>query len=120
MRFQANENFPRNAVLALRSAGHDVTWIRTDRPGAADEEVLAIAIAEVRILLTFDKDFGYLAFNARLPATCGIVLFRLRKKSPDLIADRVVAVLQSRDDWAGSFCIVEPGRIRMRALPKHD
>jgi hypothetical protein len=28
MRFLANENIPGDAVAALRSAGHDVTWVR--------------------------------------------------------------------------------------------
>lgn len=30
MRFLANENFPFDAVEALRQNGHNVTWIRTD------------------------------------------------------------------------------------------
>jgi len=29
------------AVIALRAAGHDVLWIRTDAPGIADQDVLA-------------------------------------------------------------------------------
>jgi hypothetical protein len=38
MRFLANENFPRAAVEALRIEGHDTGWIRTDAPGATDEQ----------------------------------------------------------------------------------
>jgi hypothetical protein len=41
MRFLADENFPGDAVTALRTLGHDVLWIRTDAPGITDEEVLA-------------------------------------------------------------------------------
>ena len=57
MNFLADENFPLDAVAALRQLGHDVVWIRTDSPGVIDEVVLARAIAENRVLLTFDKDF---------------------------------------------------------------
>jgi predicted nuclease of predicted toxin-antitoxin system len=64
----ANENFPLDAVEALRTAGHDVLWIRTESPGIADTEVLARAVAERRVLITFDKDFGELAFRSKLPA----------------------------------------------------
>jgi hypothetical protein len=32
MRFLADENFPGDAVTALRTAGHDLAWIRTDAP----------------------------------------------------------------------------------------
>ncbi len=32
MQFLANENFPLDAVEAVRKIGHDVTWIPTDVP----------------------------------------------------------------------------------------
>lgn len=77
MRFLADENFPGEAVAALRAAGHDVSWIGESSSGASDKHVLALAENENRILLTFDKDFGELAWRAGLPASCGIVLFRI-------------------------------------------
>ena len=67
MRLLANENFPSDAVDALRERGHDVIWIRTDAPGSRDEDILARARRESRVLVTFDKDFGELAFRSRLP-----------------------------------------------------
>src|SRR5687768_1557908 len=112
MRCLANENFPLDAVEALRQAGYDVVWIRTEAPGIRDSEVLARAMLDGRVLLTFDKDFGDLAFRANLPAVCGIVLFRLSAVSSSLLAAQVVAALQSRTDWIGHFSVVEPGRIR--------
>jgi hypothetical protein len=39
MRFLADENFPLDAVEALRQSGHDVAWIRSDSPGIADPQV---------------------------------------------------------------------------------
>src|SRR5436309_1024229 len=117
MQFLANENFPLDVVEALRQEGHDVAWIRTDAPGSKDAEVLRRAVTENRVLLTFDKDFGDLAFQFGLPATCGIVLFRLQASSSAALATLVVTALQSRTDWAGQFSVVEAGRIRMRPLP---
>jgi predicted nuclease of predicted toxin-antitoxin system len=52
-------------------------WVRTAAPGSTDPEVLAWAARDERILLTFDKDFGELAKASALPATCGIILFRV-------------------------------------------
>jgi predicted nuclease of predicted toxin-antitoxin system len=117
MRFLANENFPSDAVALLRELQHDVCWIRTDDPGATDPQVLVRAIQEDRVLLTFDKDFGELAFRSNLPATCGIVLVRLRAATSGELAKLVASAIQSREDWAGKFSVVEPGRIRMRSLP---
>jgi predicted nuclease of predicted toxin-antitoxin system len=117
MQFLANENFPLDAVEAVRNIGHDVAWIRTDAPGSNDRDVLKRAMSEQRILLTFDKDFGNLAFQFGLPATCGIVLFRLQASSSAALATLVMTALQSRTDWAGQFSVVEAGRIRIRPLP---
>jgi predicted nuclease of predicted toxin-antitoxin system len=117
MRFLANENFPGRAVEELRAAGHDVAWVRTDAPGSSDPTVLAKATSEERILLTFDKDFGELAWRAKLPATCGIVLFRIPMPPPDRVGSVLCEVLSARDDWQGRFSVIEPGRIRMRELP---
>lgn len=86
MRFMADENFPRHAVAALRESGFDVAWITEVASGASDDDVLASSAAEGRVLLTFDKDFGELAFRRRLPATCGVVLFRIRSQNPVEVA----------------------------------
>lgn len=117
MNLLANENFPRGAVEALRQAGHDVLWIRTECPGITDPEVLVRAVNECRVLLTFDKDFGELAFRAGLPSGCGVVLFRISMSSPAGVAARVVTLLASRTDWVGNFAVIDDTKIRVRALP---
>ncbi len=117
MKFLANENFPLDAVTVLRQAGHDVAWVRSDSPGITDEAVLARAIAEDRVLLTFDKDFGELAIRRGLPATCGIILFRTTATAGPEAASTLAAALSSRSDWRGHFAVVEDRRLRMRTLP---
>lgn len=118
MQFLANENFPGAAVEELRAAGHDVLWIRTEAPGSPDQAVLERAQQESRILLTFDKDFGELAWRAKLPSQCGIVLFRLPMPPPDRVGKALCEILAARDDWAGRFSVIEPGRVRMRKIPE--
>lgn len=110
MRFLANENLPGDAVAALRAAGHELAWTRTEAPGSADSEVLARAVRDNRILLTFDKDFGELVWRAGLPATSGIILFRLPMPSPAGVGPAIASIICGRDDWAGQFSVVEPGR----------
>jgi predicted nuclease of predicted toxin-antitoxin system len=117
MRFRANENFPLDAVTALRTAGHDVAWVRADAPGSTDRQVLDRAIAEERVLLTLDKDFGEMAFHSGLPPACCVVLCRFQAPSAAVLARWVLAAIQARTDWAGHFSVAEPARIRMRPLP---
>jgi len=97
--------------------GHDVAWVRTDAAGSRDQQVLAWAQQDDRILVTFDKDFGELAFRAKLPISTGVILFRISMPSSAHVAQVAVAALESRTDWAGHFAVVEDTRIRMTPLP---
>jgi predicted nuclease of predicted toxin-antitoxin system len=94
MRLLADENMPRDVVAALRRAGHDVAWVREQAPGSSDKHVLEMAQAEQRIVLTFDKDFGELAFHRGLPATCGVVLFRVSTRSPTQTTATILKVIE--------------------------
>ena len=116
MRLLANENFPLDAVEALRASGHDVAWIREDSRGTSDDKILLRAQQEDRIVVTFDKDFGELAFRSKLPAQSGVILFRITPKSSQYIAQVAVQALASQTDWTGHFSVVEDNRIRMTPL----
>ena len=118
MHILADENFPGDAVRALRERGHDVAWIRTDAPGSRDVQVILRAQDESRLLVTFDKDFGELVYRHRFPAPSGVVLFRISPSLPQIVAQIAVGALESRDDWAGHFSVIEDERIRMTPLPK--
>ncbi len=118
MRILANENFPKEAVEALKERGHDVFWIREEKPGISDGEVLQIAQAEKRLLITFDKDFGALVFSQKLGTSeIGIVLFRIVPRSAEYIVKVAVAALDARTDWFGHFSVIEEDRVRMTVLP---
>lgn len=117
LRILANENVPGPVIAMLRQRGHDVVAIVEEARGLADAEVLARAQRDQRTVVTFDKDFGGLAFAARMPANCGVILFRLSGTAPDVDNRRVVAALESRTDWNGKFAIVEDDRIRVREVP---
>ncbi len=77
MRFLLDESAEYRIATFLRQAGHDVTAIAYDHPqGLADIEVLRIAEAERRILITNDRDFGELIFRRGLSHS-GVIYFRL-------------------------------------------
>ena len=105
-------------MAALRQAGHNVFWVRTEMGGATDEVVLTHAIAEGRVLLTFDKDFGDMVYRDGLPAPCGVLFFRIPTASPEYVVGRVLAVIGLRDDWSGLFTVVDQDQIRVRPLPE--
>lgn len=117
MRFLANENIPGEVVAELRKRGHAVAWILEETPGASDLAVLTRAQAEERLLLTFDKDFGELAFRSGLPASSGIILFRISAPSVEHTVRVIVTALESRTG-AGHFAVIEDDQIRLTLLPE--
>jgi predicted nuclease of predicted toxin-antitoxin system len=120
MRICANENIGAETVEKLRGEGHDVLWVREAAPGIADSAVLALAQAEHRILLTFDKDFGEFVYRLGAAASPGIVLLRISQPCGATIAERVCAILASRSDWEGHYSVADDFTVRMRALPGHS
>ena len=67
--------------------------------------------------MTYDKDFGDLARQSKLPAASGVILFRIKLSAPAAAAGGHLAELvAAREDWAGHFSVIEPGRVRMRTL----
>lgn len=117
MRLICNENISGTVIKALRDLGHDVLAVKETMRGADDEAILAQAQLESRLVLTQDKDFGELAFGKGLPATYGVILFRLAGDSPAVDNQRMVDVIQGRTDWYGQFTVVTDDRLRMRPLP---
>ena len=93
LRILANENFPREAVLALRERGHDVVWVHDTARGCTDVAVLERAHQEDRLLVTFDKDFGELAYRLGLAAAPGVVLVRAEFSDSAAAARSVVSAL---------------------------
>ena len=117
MRILANENISATVIHELRSRGHDVLSAKESMRSAPDPVVLRRAVDEDRLVVTHDKDFGALAFRWGLPATSGVILFRLSGSSPDADNQRILNVLDRRTDWTGRFSVVTDDRIRIRPLP---
>jgi predicted nuclease of predicted toxin-antitoxin system len=115
VRLLVDENVPRT-VVELRQRGHDVLSAKESLRSQPDQLILARAQAEHRLIVTHDKDFGELAFQARLPASSGIILLRLTGGDSKLDIRRTLEALDSRSDWQAHFSVVTDGAIRMRPL----
>lgn len=83
-------------------------------PGVPDEEVVALAVDQGRVLVTEDKDFGALAVVAKM-APLGVVRLSLPRFDPIKKASRLVAVLASEDP-IGNILVVEPTRTRSHSI----
>ena len=83
-RLYVNENFPLPTVEELRRLGHDVLTIQETgkaERSTPDEEVLAFAKADDRILLTLNrKHFGYTTSNPITRVLSSVPLIRISSR----------------------------------------
>ena len=117
-KFLADENVPTEVVELARKSGLDITWIAEISPGIDDDVVLALAHADDRVLITFDKDFGEMAFRLGKKSIRGVLLLRPRLRDPQYLARFALAILTQPVTWEGHFCVAREGRIRLVPLPE--
>ena len=98
---------------SLAAQGHNVLSALERNPRATDEEILALAMEERRILVTEDKDFGELVFVRRLPHPC-IVRFVGMTVAEKVVAMRELIEQHTEAMSEGALIVVAPRRIRIR------
>jgi predicted nuclease of predicted toxin-antitoxin system len=119
MKFLFDQSADFRLIDHLRSLGHDVTAVsRNYPPGLVDEDVLAIARQEQRILVVADRDFGDLIFHQGL-AHAGVLFFRLPGAQLQSKVEHLDQALENHADnlAAGEFVVVAPGNIRIARRP---
>jgi len=95
--------------------GHDATRVARNYPaGLPDEQVLAIANHERRVLVANDKDFGELDFRRHHPHA-GVILFRfpLDASAREKI-DALARLLVTHAAQLNRFLVVSPSGVRVR------
>jgi predicted nuclease of predicted toxin-antitoxin system len=117
-RLLANENFPAPSIWLLRDQGYDVAAVAEAAGSLADPDVLALAVAEKRWIVTFDRDYGELIFARGLAAPPAVVLLRMRTYRPDDPGRVLAGLLDSDAAFDGHFVVVEDAGLRKRPLPQ--
>lgn len=97
----------------LRDSGHYVVWAGNWPEDPGDEEILAKAYQESRILITLDKDFGELAIVRGKPHSGIVRLVNLGARQQGVACRRVLE-LYKNDLQSRAIVTVEPGRVRIR------
>jgi predicted nuclease of predicted toxin-antitoxin system len=120
MKFLFDQSADFRLIPHLRERGHDVEAVsRHYPPGLADEDVLAIARQERRVLVVADRDFGELIFHQQL-VHAGVIFFRLPGAT---LQAKIAQLNRLLDEYAdelehGEFLVVTPVQIRVAGRPR--
>lgn len=115
MRFLVDECVAKASAIRLRMLGHDVVRVGTDIRIPDDEDILALATTQERVLITHDQDFGDLVFLKRHRSPHGIVLFRYEPPNPEEVARRLQTIIASGlYEFSAHMTVVDESKVRQR------
>ncbi len=106
-------------VQALRTANHDAVHLRDEGLiRLPDVKIVAKAVAESRIVLTFDLDFGDILAVVRA-TTPSVVIFRLRNQTPAAVNPQLFRVIAdcATELSRGAVVVVADERFRVSETP---
>jgi len=113
LRFLADESCDFAVVRVLRADGFDVLAASEITSRSDDRALLEQAECERRILLTEDKDFGWLVFVSHVDSP-GVILIRFPGNARRTLAQTVSRVVREQgDNLAGRFVVMQPGHVRI-------
>jgi predicted nuclease of predicted toxin-antitoxin system len=110
-----DENVPDSVGTILREAGHDVAVARDEQlAGVPDDRLLAVATAEGRVLVTFDRGFANVIQHPPT-GTAGIVVIRLSEQTLPRVRQVAVTLagLLTSERVAGRLWVLNESRLRI-------
>lgn len=116
MKFLLDVNVGTTIAEALTAAGHEVVRVQILTPRERDEAVLAWAVAEDRVLVSYDSDFTHLIFYEGRPAPPAVIYIRFEPAELLPLAERI-ARLADDPDLEGHICVLGPLETRKRPFP---
>lgn len=121
LKFLIDENVGKSVVDFLKKEGFDC-MVATANELASREDVflLEYAFREGRIVITNDKDFGFLVFRQKLPSH-GIILFRFINESPSLKISALEYLLSLEEGrLMNHFIVISEDKIRFRPIREKE
>ena len=117
LRFLVDESCDFAVVRALRAEGYDVLAISEVACRSDDRELIDQASREKRVLLTEDKDFGWLVFASHADSA-GVILIRFPGNARQTLIQAVSQLVREQgEELLGTFVVVQPGHIRITRRP---
>ena len=117
MRLLLDEHFSSIVANGLRSAGHDVLAAVEDLRGWRDDDLIARAVIDERVLITRDRDFTNLVFRRRVSAPRAMIYIRYASIDSLALADLLIALIREHgDEMLGCIAVLAPTGVRLKPM----
>lgn len=117
LRFLADESCDFVVVRALRAEGFDVLAVSEYMQRSDDRVLIDQAAREQRVLLTEDKDFGWLVYVSHADSA-GVVLIRYPGNRRSSLSQAIVQLVREHGgSLRGRFVVMQPGHVRIGKRP---
>lgn len=117
MKFLADAHVSWSIVTFIRSQGHQVSAAADLGPSMPDTKILDQAWQHGEIVITFDSDFGELAFRHGRPAH-GLLYLRLAHLQPPKHLTRITEIwAEIEPQLPANLVVITATRVRVRPLP---
>ncbi len=114
IRFLIDVNVGGEIERYLREKGYDTKSVREIDIRMEDEDIIRVAAAEERMVVTMDKDFGELVYHSSA-AHSGVLLLRLEDDTADEKLQVVRHIIENyATEVKGCFCVFQHDRFRIR------
>ncbi|WP_084964566.1 DUF5615 family PIN-like protein [Thermoactinospora rubra] len=120
MNFLVDENLSPRVAELLTKAGHNAVHVRDlQATSAPDTTIMELAVADGRVIISADTDFGALLAYARATEPSVILVRELVELRPPDLVNIILANLEvlERHLQTGAIAAFTKGGIRVRVLP---
>jgi predicted nuclease of predicted toxin-antitoxin system len=120
VKFLVDENLSPTVAKALVELGHDAVHVdELGAQGVPDDGIMALAVAQSRVIISADTDFGALLASSRATAPSVILVRAIITQRPTQLAATVAGHLDLMEEQLLSGAIAAFGKdaLRVRLLP---
>jgi predicted nuclease of predicted toxin-antitoxin system len=115
-----DENLPPRLADLLTDAGHDAVHVRDlDAAGASDPQLIDLALADGRTIVSADTDFGALLASTGATEPSIILVREVVSRQPQELADLLTTCIKQLEVqlMAGAMVALTSTGARVRRLP---
>jgi predicted nuclease of predicted toxin-antitoxin system len=120
VKFLIDQNLSPRIAELLTKSGHDSLHVRDlQASNAPDHEIMNLAVAQGRVIVSADTDFGALLAHRRVREPSVVLVRDLVEMPPRDLVDVIVRYLDVLEDHlaAGAIAAFTAKGVRVRGLP---